>query len=112
MTVSEDSSAPLFAVVGATGQQGRSVIDALAASNSPFRVRAVTRDASKADDLKSLGVEIATADMDNVASLTKAFSGATYVFGVTVSDYSQHPVMEKVSSIMSANVDALVSAHC
>lgn len=96
MTISTESAAPLFAVVGATGQQGRSVVEALRASHAAFRVRGLTRDPSKAGDLKELGVEVVYADLDKGESIQSAFKGAKYVFGVTTTDYTQWPSMDKV----------------
>ena len=96
MTVTQGLSAPLFAVVGATGMQGRSVIDAINASKSPYRVRALMRDTSKAGDLSSLGVEAVAANLDDASSLQKAFEGAKYVFGLTLADYSTWPNTDKV----------------
>lgn len=97
MTISKSSSAPLFAVVGATGQQGRSVIDALVASKTPYRVRGLMRDTGKAGDLPSLGVEPVAADAEDQSSLEHAFKGAKFVFAMTAPDFSAWPSTEKVS---------------
>lgn len=96
MPITTESSAPLFAVVGATGQQGRAVVDAIHASEDAFRVRALTRDPSKAADLRALGVEVVAADLDDLETLKRAFEGAKYVFGVTVSDWDEYPATEHV----------------
>ncbi|KAJ7142548.1 NAD(P)-binding protein [Mycena epipterygia] len=63
MTITQLTSAPLVAVVGATGNQGGSVIKALAESDKPYRVRAFTRDPTKLASLElvKLGVEIVVA---------------------------------------------------
>ncbi|KAG8867259.1 hypothetical protein FRB98_004280, partial [Tulasnella sp. 332] len=60
MTISQDPSAPLVAVVGATGNQGGSVIRHLEASPKPYRIRGFTRDTSKssAQELSTKGVEM------------------------------------------------------
>ncbi|KAF7326373.1 NmrA domain-containing protein [Mycena venus] len=68
MTITQDSSAPLVAVVGATGIQGGSVIDALAESTKPYRIRGFTRDATKA------------CFPNNVKDVFKAFEGANMTF--------------------------------
>ncbi|EJC99553.1 NAD-binding protein [Fomitiporia mediterranea MF3/22] len=80
------SDKPIVAVVGATGAQGGSVVNYLL--NDPdhsFRVRGLTRniDSPKAKVLAARGVEVVKADMDDVASLRKAFEGTYGVFGVT-----------------------------
>jgi uncharacterized protein YbjT (DUF2867 family) len=72
--------------VGATGAQGGSLIRAiLADEQSPFAVRAITRDVSSeaAKALAKRGVEVVAADVDDPASLERAFSGAYGAFCVT-----------------------------
>ncbi|OHE95998.1 hypothetical protein CORC01_08691 [Colletotrichum orchidophilum] len=92
MTISSESSAPLIAVVGSTGLQGGSVINNLAASDKPYRIRGLTRDAKKekAQDLAKRGVEVVTVNLsaDNAEGIQKAFQGATYVFIMT--NYWEH----------------------
>jgi uncharacterized protein YbjT (DUF2867 family) len=73
-------------VVGATGAQGGGLARAIL--NDPaggFGVRAVTRSASseKAKELAALGAELVEADVDDAASLERAFSGAYGAFCVT-----------------------------
>jgi hypothetical protein len=100
MTITQDSSAPLFTVIGLTGIQGRSVIKALEESTKAYRVRAITRDTSKpaAQDFAKIGCDVVKADIENVESLKEAFGGATYAFLMTISDYEdQSPEFEHVS---------------
>lgn len=102
MPISQTPSDPLFAVIGATGNLGGSVIQAIASSESvSFRVRAITRDATgaKAQQLVQLGVEVIEADLNSTESLTKAFEGASLVYGMTLSDYSEWPELQTVSSL-------------
>ena len=76
----------IIAVVGSTGSQGGGLVNAiLADTNGEFAVRAITRDPNKdkAKALAAKGAEVVQADIDDVASLTKAFAGAHGVFGVT-----------------------------
>lgn len=77
----------LIVVVGATGLQGGSVVDAFINLSPPWRVRALTRDATsstaKALAAKSSKIEVVTANLNDLASLKKAFEGATAIFGVT-----------------------------
>ena len=99
MPVSQ-STDPLFVVLGSTGNLGRSVIDAIAASESAsFRVRAITRDASgrKGKDLVQLGAKVVAADVNDVETLKKAFEGASYVYGLTITDYKEFPHHKNVS---------------
>lgn len=90
MTISQDSSAPLFAVIGSTGTQGRSVIKALEESAKPYRVRAITRDTTKpaAKDLERIGCHLVKADVEDAESLKAALTGAAYAFLMTNSDYT------------------------
>ncbi|AUT71273.1 NmrA/HSCARG family protein [Paraburkholderia hospita] len=69
----------LIAVVGATGQQGGSVVRALQASGH-FKVRALTRDPAKHPQL---GDEVVLADFNRPETLEAAFAGAYGVFLVT-----------------------------
>ncbi|MGZ9235072.1 MAG: NmrA/HSCARG family protein, partial [Anaerolineales bacterium] len=72
----------IIAVTGATGQQGGAVARRLLADG--WKVRALTRDENKpaAQELDSLGAELAAGDMDNRAELEAAFQGAYGVFSV------------------------------
>ncbi len=76
----------IIAVLGATGAQGGGLARAILADpNGGFAVRAITRDPNKdkAKALAAAGAEVVQADIDDVASLTKAFQGAHGVYGVT-----------------------------
>ncbi|KAH8588904.1 hypothetical protein B0O99DRAFT_693059 [Bisporella sp. PMI_857] len=79
---------PILAVIGATGNQGGSVVDYVL--NDPtlsqkFRIRGLTRDPSKpaAQALRGKGVEIMRADLTDVGSLQAAFHEVHSVFGFT-----------------------------
>ena len=69
----------LVAVIGATGQQGGSVVRALQAQGQ-FNVRALTRNPGKH---RGLADEVAKADFDRPETLEAAFAGAHGVFLVT-----------------------------
>lgn len=69
----------LIAVIGATGQQGGSVVRALQASGE-FRVRALTRNPSQHSGLAD---EVVAADLNRPETLKSAFEGAYGVFAVT-----------------------------
>jgi uncharacterized protein YbjT (DUF2867 family) len=80
------SEKKIIAVIGATGAQGGSLARAiLEDGDSPFTVRAITRNASseKAQALAALGAEVVEADLDDQSSLEGAFSGAHGAFCVT-----------------------------
>jgi len=76
----------VIAVMGATGAQGGGLVRAIMADKSgDFTARAITRDVNsdKAKALAALGAEVVAADIDDEASLTKAFTGAYGVYCVT-----------------------------
>ena len=75
-----------IAVVGATGAQGGGLARAILNDPAgPFQVRALTRDAGsdKAAGLARLGAEVVEADLDDLASLKRAFRGAYGAYCVT-----------------------------
>ena len=76
----------ILAVVGATGAQGGGLVRAVLANpSSPFAVRALTRDpkSDKARELASLGAEVVPADLEDPASVERAFRGAHGAYCVT-----------------------------
>jgi uncharacterized protein YbjT (DUF2867 family) len=86
----------LIAVIGATGAQGGGLVRALLNDkNGGFAVRAVTRnaDSDKAKELSKLGADVVTADLDDVESLKRAFSGTYGAFCVT--NFWEHLSPEK-----------------
>lgn len=76
----------IIAVMGATGGQGGGLVRAIQAdADGPFRARAITRNAQSdaARALAALGAEVVEADVDDGASITRAFQGADGAFCVT-----------------------------
>jgi uncharacterized protein YbjT (DUF2867 family) len=76
----------IIAVIGATGAQGGGLVRAIQADRSgSFVARAITRNpnSEKAQALKASGVEVVTADADDVGSLEQAFAGAYGAFCLT-----------------------------
>ena len=76
----------IIAVMGATGAQGGGLIRAILSDPSGgFAARAITRDVNsdKAKELAKLGAEVVAADLDDPASIKKAFQGAYGAFCVT-----------------------------
>ena len=76
----------IIAVVGATGAQGGGLVRAIL--NDPkggFTARAITRDtkSDKARELAQLGADLVAADIDDEASVRKAFEGVQGAFCVT-----------------------------
>jgi len=76
----------IIAIVGATGAQGGGLARAaLADAAGGFAVRAITRDPSsdRAKALAAAGAEVVAADMDDPATIERAFAGAHGAFCVT-----------------------------
>ncbi len=76
----------IIAVVGATGAQGGGLVRAILADRAGgFAARAITRkpDSDKARALAAAGAEVVAADLDDEASLARAFGGAHGAFCVT-----------------------------
>ncbi|CAM1510753.1 Fc.00g082660.m01.CDS01 [Cosmosporella sp. VM-42] len=74
----------LVSVVGATGIQGGSVMQALL-NDHAYTVRAITRnkDSAAAEALRMQGAEVVEADLDDFSSLRSAFAGSYAIFAVT-----------------------------
>jgi uncharacterized protein YbjT (DUF2867 family) len=84
--MSSTDTLPLLVVIGATGNQGGSVVSRfLSLSPSTYRIRGLTRNPSSAASqaLVSKGVEMVAADLDDPASLDRAFEGASAIFATT-----------------------------
>jgi uncharacterized protein YbjT (DUF2867 family) len=80
------NKAKIIAVVGATGAQGGGLVRAILADPAGgFAVRALTRKvhSDQARALAKLGAEVVTADLDDPASLERAFNGAYGAFCLT-----------------------------
>jgi len=76
----------IIAVLGATGAQGGGLVRAIMNDRAgDFTARALTRDphTDKAKELARLGAEVVAADVDDLASLQRAFNGAHGAFCVT-----------------------------
>jgi hypothetical protein len=75
----------ILTVIGATGTQGSSVIDAMLTLGNEWSLRAITRQPTSqaAQTLQKKGIEVVGADLGDVASLKAAFEGSHAVFAVT-----------------------------
>jgi uncharacterized protein YbjT (DUF2867 family) len=86
----------VIAVVGATGAQGGGLVRAILADKTGgFKARAITRQAAsdKAKALAAAGAEVVAADLDDEASLRRAFEGAYGAFCIT--NFWEHFSAEK-----------------
>ncbi|SPE25228.1 Nucleotide-diphosphate-sugar epimerase [Candidatus Sulfotelmatomonas gaucii] len=101
----------VIAVIGATGAQGGGLARAiLSEPDGGFACRAVTRkpDSEKAQALKAESAEVVKADLDDVASLEKAFAGAYGAFCVT--NFWEHFSAEKEKAQAKNMADAARNA--
>ncbi|MGE0644439.1 MAG: NmrA/HSCARG family protein [Nitrospira sp.] len=100
----------IIAIVGATGAQGGGLVRAIAnEKGGPFTVRALTRDVNS-DTAKALAkseVEVVAADLDDVESLKRAYTGAYGAFCVT--NYWEHFSPER--ELSQANHMAQAAKH-
>ncbi len=99
------SAKKIIAVVGATGAQGGGIIRAIL--NDPsgeFSARAITRDVNseKARALAQLGAEVVAGDVDDEASLMRAFAGAHGAYCVTFFWAHFSPEREKAEAAAMA----------
>ncbi|KAL4912432.1 hscarg dehydrogenase [Aspergillus aurantiobrunneus] len=102
-------------VVGATGQQGRSVVNAVLASpqlRSQYSLRGTTRDLGQvqARELVAEGVEMVAADVNDPDSLRRAFTGAEVVFANCVTIYDGRALQHEIEH-GHAMADAAVAAR-
>ena len=101
----------IIAVVGATGAQGGGLVRAILADPAGgFAVRAITRNAAsdKAKALAKLGAEVVAADLDDAASVKRAFAGAYGAFCVT--NFWEHFSPEKEQAQARNMADAARAA--
>ncbi len=101
----------IIAVMGATGAQGGGLVRAILDDPSgEFAARAITRDVNseKAKALARAGAEVVAGDVDDAASLERAFAGAYGAFCVTF--YWDHFSPEKELAHAAAMVQAAKGA--
>jgi uncharacterized protein YbjT (DUF2867 family) len=108
------ADAKVIAVVGATGRQGGGLARALLEDpRGGFRLRALTRnpDAESARALKDAGAEVVRADLDDRASLARAFRGAHGAFCLTNAweHFSPEKEMAQATAMAEAAREAGVS---
>jgi uncharacterized protein YbjT (DUF2867 family) len=101
----------IIAVAGATGAQGGGLVRAiLNDAASGFTARALTRDVNsdKAKALAALGAEVAAADLDDPASLKRAYQGAYGAYCVTFfwAHFSAEKEMAEAANMAQAAKEA------
>ncbi|TYL92169.1 NAD(P)H-binding protein [Bradyrhizobium rifense] len=98
----------MYAITGITGKVGGELAKNLLAQGAP--VRAVVRDANKGEAWARLGCELALAEMEDAAALTKAFTGATAAFILPPSDFDPEPGYPEARRVIDSVVSALKAA--
>jgi uncharacterized protein YbjT (DUF2867 family) len=99
----------MYAIMGVTGQIGSVIGRALLAAEQP--IRAVVRDAGKAQVWADRGCEIALANIEDTASLTTAFRGAEGVFVLVPPNFDPTPEFPEARAIAAALWTALEAAR-
>ena len=90
----------MYAIMGVTGQIGSVIGRALLAAEQP--IRAVVRDADKAQVWADRGCEIALANIEDTASLTTAFRGVEGVFVLVPPNFDPAPEFPEARAIAAA----------
>jgi uncharacterized protein YbjT (DUF2867 family) len=83
-----------IAVIGATGQQGRSVIDALRDAGAPVRALVRDPDSSAARALRAAGADVVQADQEDSTSLADGLTGIASLFYMTTFEGPEGPAGE------------------
>ncbi len=95
----------MYAVVGASGNTGGATARALLASGAT--VRAVVRDAARADALKAKGAEVAVADLGDAASLARAFEGARAAYVLNPPAYADRDLFARARTLVGNIAEAV-----
>jgi uncharacterized protein YbjT (DUF2867 family) len=95
----------MYAITGITGKVGGVLARSLLSERLP--VRAVLRDEAKAAEWRTLGCDIAVAEMDDTASLISAFQGAAGVFILPPPEFDPKPGFPEAKRIIAAVAGAL-----
>jgi uncharacterized protein YbjT (DUF2867 family) len=99
----------MIVVTGATGRTGRAATEALLAKGE--RVRLVGRDAKKMAPFVELGAEPFVGNVEDVASMTEAFNGASAVYLVLPEDISQQDLRAHQECVSDSYATAIANAH-
>ena len=90
----------MYAITGITGRVGGAAARALLSAGQ--RVRAVVRDADKGRLWSRLGCEVAIAEMEDAAALTRAFAHAAGVFILPPPIFDPQPGFPEAKAVIDA----------
>ncbi len=99
----------MFAITGTTGNVGGEIARCLLTAQQP--VRAVMRDASKAQAWTQRGCEVAIADIGDAAALATAFKGAEGVFVLVPPNFDPMPGFPEARATAATLKSALEKAR-
>ena len=99
----------MIAVTCATGRTGSTVTRALLAKGE--NVRAIGREGKKLAPLVELGAEPVTGNVEDVASMTEAFRGASSVYLVLPEDLSQQDLRAHQERVSECYAKAIANAQ-
>jgi uncharacterized protein YbjT (DUF2867 family) len=99
----------MIVIVGATGHTGKPAAEALLAKGEKIRV--IGRDAKKLDPFVQKGAEAFVGHVEDAASMTKAFSGASAVYLVLPEDISNPNLRAHQELVSDSFAAAVANAH-
>ena len=99
----------MIVITGATGRTGRVAAEALIAKGE--KVRAVGRDVKKLEPLAQKGAETFVGNVEDAASMTKAFEGAAAVYLVLPEDTSQQDLRSHQERVSDSYAEAVATAR-
>jgi uncharacterized protein YbjT (DUF2867 family) len=99
----------MIVVTGASGRTGRAATQALLAKGE--KVRVVGRDAKKLAPLVALGAVPFVGNVEDVASMTAAFDGASAVYLVLPEDIAQQDLRALQERVSGSYAAAISNAH-
>jgi uncharacterized protein YbjT (DUF2867 family) len=99
----------MYAITGITGKVGGELARALLAAGAP--VRAIVRNAQKGEEWAARGCEVAVARMEDHASMTEAFRGATAVFVLPPPEFDPEPGYPEARAVIDSVARALLAAQ-
>src|SRR5579871_4670782 len=99
----------MIVVTGATGRTGRQTAEVSLAKGE--KVRVVGRDTKKLAPLVELGAEPFVGNVEDVASMTEAFKGASAVYLVLPEDISQRDLRAHQERVSDSYAAAIANAQ-
>jgi NAD(P)H dehydrogenase (quinone) len=97
-------------VTGATGQLGKEVVNALLKKVNASDISVLVRDAAKAEELKTKGVDVRIGNYNDHSSLVNAFKGIDKLYFVSSSEMQNRGLQHEtvVKAAKEANVKQVV----